>query len=372
MHITKIQLQNFRNYAQAEIAPCEGVTVLYGNNAQGKTALIEAVTLCCTGRSHRTPRDRELIRWEQPFAKVRVEVEKADGAHEIDMLMNHTARKTVKVGGRTLQRSGELMGHLNGVLFAPEDLRIVKDGPAERRRFIDMELSQVRPGYYYALQNYNRALNQRNHLLREIAKNPALRDTLDEWDMQLARFGAQIMERRRNFISLISESASQSHREISGGTEELKAVYQSAIASGESGAALTDVIVRALKMSRETDIRRGTSTVGPHRDDLALMLSGMDVRVYGSQGQQRTAALSLKLAELDIMHRESGEWPVLLLDDVMSELDPKRRRHLLKRFEGVQTIVTCTDMSDLAEAEIGAAYRIDHGTIHTQNGEGRT
>ena len=363
MHITKIQLNNFRNYETAEIIPCPGVTVLYGNNAQGKTALVESVILCCTGRSHRTPRDKELIRWEQPFGKVHVEVDRNDGPHEIELSLSPLARKTVKIGGRTLQRTGELMGHLNGVLFAPEDLRIVKDGPAERRRFIDMELSQIRPGYYYALQLYARALNQRNCLLREIPAKPSLRDTLDEWDMQLARYGADIMERRRNFISLISESAEESHREISGGAERLTAAYQPAIASDEEGAALQETILRALKMARDNDIRRGTSTVGPHRDDLTLLLSGMDVRVYGSQGQQRTAALSLKLAELDIMHREIGEWPVLLLDDVMSELDPGRRRHLLKRFEGVQTIVTCTDMSDLAEAEIGAAYRIDNGTI---------
>lgn len=363
MHITKIQLNNFRNYEAAEIAPCPGVTVLYGDNAQGKTALIEAVILCCTGRSHRTPRDKELIRWEQPYGKVRVEAERADGAHEIELNLNPTARKTVKVGGRVLQRTGELMGHLNGVLFAPEDLRIVKDGPAERRRFVDMELSQIRPGYYYALQLYNRALNQRNHLLREIPLNPSLRDTLDEWDAQLARYGADIMERRRNFVSMISASAEQSHREISGGAERLTAAYRPAVAAEESGADLQQILLRALKLARENDIRRGTSGVGPHRDDLALLLSGMDVRMYGSQGQQRTAALSLKLAELDIMRREIGEWPVLLLDDVMSELDPSRRRQLLKRFEGVQTIVTCTDMSDLAEAEIGAAYRIDHGTI---------
>ena len=180
MHITKIQLNNFRNYETAEISPCPGVTVLYGNNAQGKTALVESVILCCTGRSHRTPRDKELIRWEQPGGHVRVEVERNDGPHEIDLTLSPTARKIVKIGGRTLQRTGELMGHLNGVLFAPEDLRIVKDGPAERRRFIDMELSQIRPGYYYALQLYNRALNQRNHLLREIPVKPSLRDTLDD------------------------------------------------------------------------------------------------------------------------------------------------------------------------------------------------
>ncbi len=369
MRITRIQLKNFRNYESAEIAPCPGVTVLYGNNAQGKTALVEAVILCCTGRSHRTPRDRELIRWEQPAGRVQVDVERADGSHEIDLTLNPAARKTVKIGGRTLQRTGELMGHMNGVLFAPEDLRIVKDGPAERRRFIDMELSQIRPGYYYALQLYNRALNQRNHLLREIGLHPALRDTLDEWDAQLARYGADIMERRRAFIAQISASAEASHHEISGGAERLTAAYQPAIQTEESGAALRDTIMRALRMARENDIRRGTSSVGPHRDDLILLLSGMDVRAYGSQGQQRTAALSLKLAELDIMHREIGEWPVLLLDDVMSELDPGRRRQLLRRFEGVQTIVTCTDMSDLADAEIGAAYQIDHGTIVPKRGE---
>ncbi len=363
MHITRIKLNNFRNYEAGEIAPCPGVTVLYGNNAQGKTAMVEAVILCCTGRSHRTPRDKELIRWEQPGGHVRVEVERNDGSHEIDLALNPATRKTVKIGGRTLQRTGELMGHLNGVLFAPEDLRIVKDGPAERRRFIDMELSQIRPGYYYALQHYTRALTQRNCLLREIALKPGLRDTLDEWDAQIAKYGADIMERRRNFIARISESAEESHREISGGAERLTAAYQPSILSEESGAALQATILRALKLSRENDIRRGTSTVGPHRDDLMLLLSGMDVRVYGSQGQQRTAALSLKLAELDIMHKEIGEWPVLLLDDVMSELDPGRRRQLLKRFEGVQTIVTCTDMSDLAEAEIGAAYRVENGTI---------
>ncbi len=363
MRITGLQLNNFRNYESAAIAPCPGVTVLYGNNAQGKTALVEAIILCCTGRSHRTPRDKELIRWDQAGGRVAVQAERTDGSHEIELTLNPVTRKTVKIGGRTLQRTGELMGHLNGVLFAPEDLRIVKDGPAERRRFIDMELSQIRPNYYYALQLYNRALNQRNHLLREIAVKPGLRDTLDEWDAQLARYGAEVMDRRRSFIQQVSASAERSHAEISGGAERLTAAYQPSVNSEESGAALAETIMRALYLSRENDIRRGTSTVGPHRDDLMLLLSGMDVRVYGSQGQQRTAALSLKLAELDIMRREVGEWPVLLLDDVMSELDPTRRRQLLKRFEGVQTIVTCTDLSDLAEAEIGAAYRIRNGTI---------
>ena len=353
MHITRLELRQFRNYEQAELRPCEGVTVLYGNNAQGKTALLEAIVLCCTGRSHRTSRDKELIRWGQEAGRVFVQAEKRDGSHEVEMLLSSLRRKTVKVNGSALQRTGELMGHVNGVLFAPEDLRMVKDGPAERRRFIDMELSQIKPSYYYALM-------QRNKLLRDIALKPSLSDMLEDWDAQLARYGAAIMRERQAFIALISDSAHENHLEISGGQEDLKARYVPSLDAQDEPA---QALLKALRVARDVDIRRGTTSVGPHRDDLTLTLSGMDVRVYGSQGQQRTTALSLKLAELDIMRREIGEWPVLMLDDVMSELDPRRRRQLLGRLKGIQTIVTCTDMSDLAEAEIGAAWRIQNGTI---------
>ena len=255
------------------------------------------------------------------------------------------------------------MGHVNGVLFAPEDLRMVKDGPAERRRFIDMELSQIKPSYYYALQHYAHALMQRNKLLRDIALKPSLSDMLEDWDAQLARYGAAIMRERQAFIALISDSAHENHLEISGGQEDLKARYVPSLDAQDEPA---QALLKALRVARDVDIRRGTTSVGPHRDDLTLTLSGMDVRVYGSQGQQRTTALSLKLAELDIMRREIGEWPVLMLDDVMSELDPRRRRQLLGRLKGIQTIVTCTDMSDLAEAEIGAAWRIQNVTIGSE------
>jgi len=367
MRITSIQLTDFRNYARAELRPCEGVTVLYGNNAQGKTALLEAVVLSCTGRSHRTPRDRELIRWEQEKGRVLIRAERRDGSHEVDMLLSQQSRKIVKVNGRTLQRTGELMGHVSGVLFAPEDLRMVKDGPAERRRFIDMELSQIRPAYYYALQRYAHALMQRNRLLRDIPQSPSLKSTLEDWDAQLARHGAAIMAMRADFVRAISEAAHDNHLEISGGLEDLRARYMPSLDTEESDT--ERALMGALFVARENDIRRGTTTVGPHRDDLMLTLSGVDVRVYGSQGQQRTTALSLKLAELDIMRRELGEAPVLMLDDVMSELDPKRRRHLLGRLRGIQTIVTCTDLSDLAEAEIGAAWRIQAGEIVSEGGD---
>ena len=367
MRITSIQLTDFRNYARAELRPCEGVNVLYGNNAQGKTAMLEAVVLSCTGRSHRTPRDRELIRWDCDSGRVLIRAERRDGGHEVDMLLRCEGRKTVKVNGRALQRTGELMGHVSGVLFAPEDLRTVKDGPAERRRFIDMELSQIRPAYYYALQRYAHALMQRNKLLRDIPLNPSLRATLEDWDAQLARHGAAIMAMRAGFIRQISEAAHENHLEISGGQENLRARYLPSLDIDAENP--ERALMEALFAARENDIRRAATTVGPHRDDLVLTLSGMDVRAYGSQGQQRTAALSLKLAELDIMRRELGEAPVLMLDDVMSELDPRRRRHLLNRLSGVQTIVTCTDLSDLAEAEIGAAWRIQNGVVCPEGGE---
>ena len=361
MRITSIQLVNFRNYTRSALEPCPSVTVLYGDNAQGKTALLESVVLCCTGRSHRTSRDRELVRWDQPMGRVTVSALREDGAHTVDITLRQDARKTVSVNGKTLSRTGELMGHVSGVLFAPEDLRMVKGGPEERRRFLDMAISQMRPAYYYALQSYQRALLQRNRLLRDIAADPKRRDTLPEWDGILAKHGEVVMRHRAEFIARLSDAARESHGEISGGLEDLRAAYE---ASAEGG------ILSALQSSREEDIRRGTTCVGPHRDDILVSLDGRDVRIYGSQGQQRTAALSMKLAELEILGSEMGEPPVLMLDDVMSELDPHRRRQLLSRLRGIQTIVTCTDLSDLADADIGAAWRVREGTLLPEGGDG--
>lgn len=364
MYITQLTLKDFRNYEEGTLAPCEGINVLYGDNAQGKTALLEAVVLCCTGRSHRTTRDRELIRWEQPFGRVEVQAQRADGSHEVEIILPQAERKTVKVGGSVVSRSGELMGHLNGVLFAPEDLRMVKDGPAERRRFIDMEISQTSPAYYYALQRYNRALNQRNHLLKDAQANPSLLEMLGAWDEQLCAAGAFIMDRRRAFIERLSQFSGENHREITDGREQLECRYCASAQLNQTGEALERALGEALLRAREQDERRCITSVGPHRDDLLLTLDGMDVRAYGSQGQQRTSALSLKLAELSIMKEATGEWPVLLLDDVMSELDPGRRRHLLSRLKGVQTLVTCTDLSDLADADVGQAWRVEKGVLH--------
>lgn len=359
MHILRAKLNHFRNYAGCEFAPCEGVNVLLGNNGQGKTNLLEALYLCCAGRSHRTRQDRELIGWEADFASVQVQAMRNDGSHEVEVILPAAGKRKIKIAGREASRSGELMGHITGVLFSPEDLRVVKDGPAERRRMIDMTLSQLRPAYYYALQRYNRALKQRNELLRVAAVNPGLSATLDMWDEQLAAAGSELMRHRRAYIERLSLAAEETYRDIAGGQELLQLRYQPSVTAGDDVQSNLDALLAA----RENDLRRMTTSVGVHRDEVMLSIAGRELRSYGSQGQQRTAALSLRLSELAVMRDELGEWPVLMLDDVMSELDPSRRRQLIGRLEGIQTIVTCTDADDLAGAQIGAAWRVQRAEI---------
>ena len=270
-------------------------------------------------------------------------------------------KKTVRIGARQAERIGELLGHVCGVLFSPEDLSIVKSGPAERRRFIDMQLSQLRPSYFYALQRAVRTLNQRNALLKEIAKHPSLLPTLDMWDEQLAIVGAQIAQNRREAIEQLSQDARAAHASLTDGREELRLWYISQTA--ESGDIAQELLAR-IQAARNEDLRRMTTTVGIHRDDIGVTINGKEARTFASQGQQRSAVLSLKLAQLEMAARETGEAPILMLDDVMSELDPGRRRQLIERIDRVQTFVTCTDLSDLAGARQGAVYHVENGVLH--------
>lgn len=362
MRVKSLQLKNFRNYDQAVIEPGEGVTVFTGANAQGKTNILEALHLCCLGRSHRTPRDEELIRWGEAAAKVHIETTQQDGTHEVTILLSkgQKKKKTVKIGERQAERIGELFGHVCGVLFSPEDLQIVKSGPAERRRFIDMQLSQLRPAYFYALQREVRTLNQRNALLREIAKNPSLASTLDLWDEQLAQCGAEIAAHRREAIEKLSGYAASAHASLTDGREELRLWYVSQAAEAEN---IKEALLARMRAARSEDLRRMTTTVGVHRDDIGIAIGGKDARMFASQGQQRSAVLSLKLAQLELAWKERGEAPILMLDDVMSELDPGRRRQLIERIDRVQTFVTCTDISDLAGARQGAIYHVENGRL---------
>ena len=359
MKITRAQLTNYRSYDTCVLAPCEGVNVLLGDNGQGKTNVLEALYLACTGRSHRTRQDRELIRWGADFADVKVEAERRDGSHEVEIILPTLGRRRLRIAGQEVSRSGELMGHITGVLFSPEDLRTVKDGPAERRRFVDMALSQIKPAYYYGLQRYARALRQRNEVLKLAAAQPGVLSTLDSWDEQLAAAGAELMRQRREYVARLSSLAGETHREISDGREQLEIRYVPSVSMGDDAQAILETLFGA----RENDLRRMTTSVGPHRDDVLLTISGRDVRAYGSQGQQRTAALAMRLSELDVMREAMGEWTMLMLDDVMSELDPSRRRQLIGRLKGIQTFVTCTDADDLAGAEVGQVWRVSGGEL---------
>ncbi len=350
MQITEVRLQGFRNYASARIAPAPGLNVLVGENAAGKTNVLEAVFLCALGRSHRTPRDAELINCCADAALVGLALTTTGGTRDVQVRLPRGERKRISVDGTQLSRSGELMGCLNAVLFAPEDMALVKDGPGERRRFLDMELSQQKPAYYYKLQQYNLALRQRNALLRQADRPPA--SALEPWEEQLARLGASIMASRASLVTELAALAREKHLALSGGKETLFAAYRPNVAL-EPDETAGDVILRRLIFERERDFIRGSTGAGPHRDDMELLLDGADVRVYGSQGQQRTVVLSLKLSELEILRRARGEPPVLLLDDVFSELDRERQRMLLAACQGCQTFITCTHLEEVAEA--GAA-----------------
>ena len=359
MELKTLQLTDYRNYADQLIQFAPGINVLAGDNAQGKTNVLESIRLCSIGRSHRTTRDRELIMDGRERATLRMSWQRRDGSHELIAVLPNNAPKQLRVDGKLLRRSGELMGQLPTVLFAPEDLMLVKAGPVERRRFIDMELSQLRPKYYYSLQRYNKALKQRNNLLKLMQEQPELGATLEDWDSIICEEGAVIITMRHEFTQRINEYAARRHAHISGGEEQLRCSYQTCVEPSNA----REELISGLKRSRARDTAAGTSTFGPHRDDLLMEINERDARVFASQGQQRTIALSLKLSELELMREETGEWPLLLLDDVMSELDPARRRLLLECIAGAQTIVTCTNSADLAGAQAERIMQVRAGTI---------
>lgn len=361
MRIKGLELHRFRNYTDLELYPEPGLNILSGLNAAGKTNVLESIFLCALGRSHRTPHDAELLMDGQPDGSVALALETRGGSRSIRIELFRGERKRVYLDEAPLNRSGELMGCLNVVMFSPEDLQLVKDGPQERRRFLDMELSQLKPAYYYALQQYNQALKQRNLLLKE---ESVPYDMIELWDEQLSKLGATIMQNRAVFVEELSQNAHTLHAKMSGTKEILETVYQPTIPVQDYDA-MRETLTEQLADRLERDIFRGFTSVGPHRDDLLLLLNGRDLRVYGSQGQQRTAALSLKLSEIDLVRRVRGERPVLLLDDVFSELDAERQSRLLEVVSDCQTFVTCTHLEEFVKA--GAlsmqVYRVSNGRV---------
>ena len=358
MRLTALRLRDFRGYGQVMLSPPEGVTVLVGENGAGKTNLLEAVHLCCLGRSHRTSADKEMIRRGQETAAVQLTVERRDGRHEVGVRLfeNARRRKVVYVNGKTVSRLGELMGHATCVIFSPEDLALVKEGPQVRRRFLDMLLSEEQKAYFYALQTYMTALKQRNALL----KQGDLR-SLSAWDEQLAAAAAPVVRLRRAACEQLHQRSATHYRYIGGREEESFSLrYRGALAESEQ---VENDMLAGLRASREEDIRRQTTCFGPHRDDLDLTLMGEPIRAFGSQGQMRTAALAMKLAAFDLLEAHQGEPPLLLLDDVLSELDPDRRRRLIARIGRAQALLTCTDQADFIGARPACVLRVENGSL---------
>ncbi|BCG56579.1 DNA replication/repair protein RecF [Paenibacillus sp. URB8-2] len=372
MFVHNITLRHYRNYGSLQLEGLGDVNLILGQNAQGKTNLVEALYCLAMTKSHRTSKDRELISFDAPdgAAYIEAEVRRRYGNLKLELTLSPQGKKA-KINGLEQRRLSEFVGSLNVVMFAPEDLEIVKGTPGVRRRFLDMEIGQVQPSYLFHLQQYQKVLLQRGNLLKQLwGKKEAGGDMLEIWDAQLAEHGVKIVKKRKEFIKKLQVWAEEIHKGITNGGEELKLHYIPSFGEREEEdeAVLLDKFMLKLSQTREQEIRRGMTLTGPHRDDLSFFINGREASVYGSQGQQRTTALSLKLAEIELIHGEIGEYPVLLLDDVLSELDPYRQTQLIETFQSkVQTFITATGIESLNADKLKGAiqYRVHSGIIES-------
>ncbi len=357
MIIKSIELQNFRNYEDLNISFDEGTNIFYGDNAQGKTNILEAAYLSGTTKSHKCSKDKEMIRFGEQESHIRTVVVKKDKEYQIDMHLKHTRSKGRAINKVPIKKASELFGILNMVFFSPEDLNIIKNGPAERRRFLDSELCQLDKIYLSDLTTYNKILNQRNKLLKDMVYRPDLKDTLPVWDMQLVETGRKIIRRRKQFVDELNEIVHDIHYRISGEKEDLLLQYEPSI---------EDIFFEdELSRVKERDMRQCMTSVGPHRDDLLFSIGEVDIRKFGSQGQQRTSALSLKLSEIELVKRSIHDTPVLLLDDVLSELDSNRQNYLLNSIHDTQTLITCTGLDEFVKNRfhINKIFKVVQGTV---------
>lgn len=357
MIIKSIELQNFRNYEDLNISFDEGTNIFYGDNAQGKTNILEAAYLSGTTKSHKCSKDKEMIRFGEQESHIRTVVVKKDKEYQIDMHLKNNRSKGIAINKVPIKKASELFGILNMVFFSPEDLNIIKNGPVERRRFLDSELCQLDKIYLSDLTTYNKILNQRNKLLKDMVYRPDLKDTLPVWDMQLVETGRKIIRRRKQFVDELNEIVHDIHYRISGEKEDLLLQYEPSI---------EDIFFEdELSRVKERDMRQCMTSVGPHRDDLLFSIGEVDIRKFGSQGQQRTSALSLKLSEIELVKRSIHDTPVLLLDDVLSELDSNRQNYLLNSIHDTQTLITCTGLDEFVKNrfQINKIFKVVQGTV---------
>ena len=353
MWIKEIELKNFRNYKEEKISLKNNVNILYGENAQGKTNIIESIFLCSMGKSFRTNKDKEMIKISERNCSVEVEYEKSDREGKIKIEIGN--KKNIFINGIKIKKLSELLGKINVVIFTPDDIEIIKGGPEKRRKFLDIMISQLRPNYMYILSLYQKTLEQRNNYLKQIKEEKKDENLLEIWDNKLCEYAIKIYEYREEFINKLIPKIEKIHNEITNNKEKIKIEYMTECKNKET-------YLNLLKQRRKLDIIKGFTTKGIHRDDFMIYINGKQINVYGSQGQQRTAVLSLKLTELKIIKEEIGETPILLLDDFMSELDENRRNNLTNAIEDNQVFITCTDKI-LVEEKNNAVYYIEKAKL---------
>lgn len=357
MYINEIKLKNFRNYTNQEIKLKDGINLFYGNNAQGKTNIIESIFLCSMGKSFRARRDKELINFNNNDANVEINYLKKDRKGKIKYIIGEN--KKILINDIKINKMSEILGNINIVLFSPEDINIIKDGPSNRRKFLNMMISQLRPNYIYTYNLYIKTLEQKNNYLKKITIENKNDDLLDIYDEKIAEYGIIVNKYRDEFVNKIKEKIKEIHKNVTKEKEEIKIKYISDCFE-------KDDFIKKLKENRNQDILKGYTSVGIQRDDIYFFINGKKIDIYGSQGQQRTSILSLKLAELEIIKDEIGEYPILLLDDFMSELDSERRLNFLKNIKNTQIIITCTDDINLENVNINK-YKVEEGNVRQKN-----
>ncbi len=364
MYVKNLRLINFRNYGSLNIQLNKGVNLFIGKNAQGKTNLLESIYFCSTGKSFKTNSDKDIINFNKNVSYIGALLKSQNKEKLIEIKLDRNKTKIIRVNKIELEKHKKLQSGLNVVIFSPEDLRLIKDGPFVRRNFLDMEITQIKPMYDYNISRYNKILFQRNNLLKSRKNNEQL---LDIFDFQLANIGTEIIIERNKFINDLSYVSNLVHKKLTNNMENLTLNYITNVTETKN---VKDIIERdfldRLKQNRKRDLFKGTTGIGPHRDDIKILINDFDTRSFASQGQQRTAVLSIKLAEVELIKKEKGEYPILLLDDVLSELDEDRRKYLINNFSNLQTIVTSTDVIEIEEMEDikKKIFYIKNGAVH--------
>ncbi|SFG72395.1 DNA replication/repair protein RecF [Oribacterium sp. WCC10] len=357
MIIESLELKNFRNYQSLKVNMSSGTNIFFGDNAQGKTNVLESIFLASTSKSYRIARDKDLIQFGNDEAHIKMEVRKRGVPYRIDMHLKKNKSKGIAIDEIPIHKASELFGIANIVSFSPEDLGLIKDGPAIRRRFMDLELCQLDKVYLYNLTRYNKTLNQRNKLLKDIKYKPSLMDTLSVWDDELTKYGLKIIEIRKKFIDELKDIIIGIHHQLTGGVEQLKIKYNANVSEED----FHDTLLRI----RDSELKQQITLAGPHRDDIQFLINDKDIRKFGSQGQQRSAALALKLSEIELVRNKIDDDPILLLDDVLSELDSKRQNYLLNILSNTQNIITCTGLDDFVNNRfhIDELFHVVNGTV---------